>query len=272
MRIKIDPEFANLLPALSEGDCEMLEESLLKDGCRDALITWNGTLVDGHNRYRLCTKHNLPFKTVEREFKDRNDAKLWILKNQLSRRNVSDFQRIEIVSKIKPLIAVRAKERQKEHGGTAPGRGKTLSQKSVKVIDTQKEAAALAGVSHDTFHKGETILKSDKVDQEIKDKLRRGEKGVSINKVYNDLKCKKREDSGSTSLPPPPKAQDPKKKGAPRGSYDDWRKLTELAETVNGVTKEMETLRVDAQHRIPARMLCESLAERFRKLSRKLVE
>jgi len=142
----------------------------------------------------------------------------------------------------------------------------------VKVIDTQKEAAALAGVSHDTFHKGETILKSDKVDQEIKDKLRRGEKGVSINKVYNDLKCKKREDSGSTSLPPPPKAQDPKKKGAPRGSYDDWRKLTELAETVKGVTKEMETLRVDAQHRIPARMLCESLAERFRKLSRKLVE
>jgi len=58
----------------------------------------------------------------------------------------------------------------------------------------------------------------------------------------------------------------------PQAKYLVWRKLTELAETVKGVTKEMETLRVDAQHRIPARMLCESLAERFRKLSRKLVE
>jgi len=45
---------------------------------------------------------------------------------------------------MEPLIAARAKERQKEHGGTAPGRGKTLSQKSVKVIDTKKEAASRA--------------------------------------------------------------------------------------------------------------------------------
>lgn len=57
-----------------------------------------------------------------------------------------------------PLIAARAKERQKEHGGTAPGRGKTLCQKSDKVFDTKKEAAALAGVSHDTFHKGKVAL------------------------------------------------------------------------------------------------------------------
>ena len=62
---------------------------------------------------------------------------------------------------MEPLIAARAKENQKEHGGTAPGRGKTLCQKSDRVnspIDTQKEAAALAGVSHDTFHKGKVAL------------------------------------------------------------------------------------------------------------------
>jgi len=109
------------------------------------------------------------------------------------------------VSRLEPLIAARAKEKQKAGGGSGPsGR-----QKSDKPTDTKKEAAALAGVSHDTFHKGETILKSDKVDQETKDKLRRGEKGVSINKVYNELKRKKKEDSGSSSPPSPPKASEP---------------------------------------------------------------
>ncbi len=229
MTIKIDKEFEQLLPPLSEGDLEALEESLLEEGCRDPLILWNGIVVDGHNRYRLCTKHSLPFKTVEREFKDRDDAKLWILKNQLARRNVSDFQRIEIVSKIKPLIAARAKERQESGKGAdgSGGRGKrkNLCQKSDKGFDTKKEAAALAGVSHDTFHKGETILKSDKVDQETKDKLRRGEKGVSINKVYNELKRKKKEDSGSSSPPSPPKASEPDEDyGKPtRYANNEWR-------------------------------------------------
>ncbi len=46
---------------------------------------------------------------------------------------------------MEPLIAAKAEENQREHGGTAPGRGKNLCQKSDKGFDTKKEAAALAG-------------------------------------------------------------------------------------------------------------------------------
>jgi len=122
---------------------------------------------------------------------------------------------------MEPLIAARAKENQKA-GGQSREVGR---QKSDKPLDTKKEAAKLAGVSHDTFHKGETILKSDKVDQETKDKLRRGEKGVSINKVYNELKRKKKEDSGSSSPPSPPKASEPDEDyGKPtRYANNEWR-------------------------------------------------
>ena len=44
---------------------------------------------------------------------------------------------------LEPLIAARAKEKQREHGGTAPGR--TLCQISDEVIDTKKELAKIAG-------------------------------------------------------------------------------------------------------------------------------
>lgn len=59
-----------------------------------------------------------------------------------------------------PLIAARAKENQKVRKGNQPG-AEATSQKSAKLdkpIDTREEAAALAGVSHDTFHKGKVAL------------------------------------------------------------------------------------------------------------------
>ena len=56
-----------------------------------------------------------------------------------------------------------------------------------------------------------------------------------------------------------------------RGSFDDWRKLCELERVVTAAIAEIGTLTVDAQHRIPARSKCESLAEKFKKLAQKLV-
>jgi len=56
--------------------------------------------------------------------------------------------------KLEPLLRVKAKEKQREHGGTAPG--KTLKQKSAEV-NTRAELAHAAGVSHDTISKGKVI-------------------------------------------------------------------------------------------------------------------
>ena len=64
----VDSEFKNLIPPLSPEERQGLESSLLKEGCRDALVLWGDILIDGHNRYEICTKHNIPYKTVQREF------------------------------------------------------------------------------------------------------------------------------------------------------------------------------------------------------------
>lgn len=57
-------------------------------------------LIDGHNRFRICKEHNINFDTVEYDFRDSDEVKLWILKNQLGRRNLTDFQRAEIAYKL----------------------------------------------------------------------------------------------------------------------------------------------------------------------------
>lgn len=86
----IDPEFLALIPPLSATERQGLEASILAEGCRDPLIVWEekNILVDGHNRYEICTAHGIGFQVVTRSFPDRASVMDWMIDNQLSRRNL----------------------------------------------------------------------------------------------------------------------------------------------------------------------------------------
>ena len=90
--IIIDEEFKTLLPALDKETYARLEGNLLLHGCRDAIVLWNGIIIDGHNRYAICTKNDIPFKTVDMEFGNRDEALIWIINTQVSRRNLTPIQ------------------------------------------------------------------------------------------------------------------------------------------------------------------------------------
>ena len=64
--IVIDAEFKSLIPPLSSEERSQLEENLLKEGCRDPLVVWreNNILLDGHNRFEICTHHNIHFSAL----------------------------------------------------------------------------------------------------------------------------------------------------------------------------------------------------------------
>lgn len=110
--IAIDSEFQSLIPPLSDDEYERLEKSILIEGVRDPIITWNGTIIDGHNRYNICDEHGIPFKTVEREFASRDAAKLFIISNQLSRRNLPVAAIGLLKLEEKDIVARQAKEQQ----------------------------------------------------------------------------------------------------------------------------------------------------------------
>ena len=94
--MKINPEFKSLIPPLAPEELAQLESNILSDGCRDPLVTWQGTLIDGHNRYDICQRHGIKFTTVEMEFADKAAAMDWMFANQLGRRNLTTDQRSDL--------------------------------------------------------------------------------------------------------------------------------------------------------------------------------
>ena len=97
--LQIDEEFKNLIAPLQRKEFLQLEENILEDGCINPIITWKGYIIDGHNRYNICTKHNIPFETMEKDFSCRDAVIAWICKNQLGRRNISEETRKYLIGK-----------------------------------------------------------------------------------------------------------------------------------------------------------------------------
>ena len=88
--LKIDEDFKNLIRPLSQDEYLQLEANLLLDGCREPITTWNGIIVDGHNRYEICKKHNIPFNVQPKEFDCREEVIIW---------STEEFKYIELSEK-----------------------------------------------------------------------------------------------------------------------------------------------------------------------------
>lgn len=112
-QLTIVEEFKKLIPALTEKEYSMLEQSILTEGIRDPIIVWGDIIVDGHNRYKLAQKYKIEFKAVGREFTDIDEVKIWIIENQLSRRNLSKEQLAIIAIDYKNLLSIEAEKRMK---------------------------------------------------------------------------------------------------------------------------------------------------------------
>ena len=189
--LTVDPEFRDLIPPLNEEELKLLEESLVADGCESPLIVWNGMIIDGHNRYAICRKHDIPFSIQEKDFSSRDEAMLWMLRNQLGRRNLNNYQRVELVLKFEPLVKNAAEQRMM--AGKAANPVPTLAQGQTKG-KTRDHLSEAAGVSHGTFAKAKKLVQS--ADEETKRELRAGK--VTVNHAYTELLEKEHE--GETKI------------------------------------------------------------------------
>lgn len=166
--IVIDPEFRDLIPPLQADERAQLQDNILADGCRDPLVLWGDILLDGHNRYEICREHGIEFEKVQlNTIKSRDDAVMWIIKHQLGRRNITDFVRVELALRAKPIIESRAKANQE--GG--------VPLKSAEGLETRKVIAKSAGVGKDTVRNVEKIKAG--ASREVLDRVRSGEVSIS---------------------------------------------------------------------------------------------
>ena len=151
MEITIDPEFKALIRPHKSDELRQLEENILRDGCREPLVVWNGILIDGHNRHEICTRNGLSFETVQMVFNDREAAELWIIQNQLGRRNLEPIDKVSLAEREREILEKQANARRIANlmQGDAPPEVANLPPRDEG--KTRDKLAAVVGVSGKTY-------------------------------------------------------------------------------------------------------------------------
>lgn len=193
--LTIDPEFKTLIPPLLQEERTGLEQSILNEGCRDALVVWGDyhynptcvytgdyfntplvkvqVLIDGHNRYEICKKHGIQFQIIELDFDDRDDVIDWIYQNQLSKRNLTDEKRAYV-------LGCQYRHRKKRHGGDRKSDDAKSSAQNEHLIKTSEHLAEENNVSRETVKRAEKYadavdIITSIIDDDITDSIEPGE-------------------------------------------------------------------------------------------------
>lgn len=180
--IAIKREFQELLRSQTKEEQGELESSLLLDGCRDPIVLWGNIIVDGHHRYTICTKYGIPFNTVQKDFPGELEAKLWIIRNQRSRRNLSTLDLAELALLEKDLYAEAAERRMLSGKPIKSDPSLPGGRQPDEPGRTSKKLEEVYGISHATI---ERVDKIKQVAPERLEEIRSGDK--SIKAVYSEL-------------------------------------------------------------------------------------
>jgi N6-adenosine-specific RNA methylase IME4 len=171
MELHVNSEYEALLPKLSTVEYEALKESIKTEGQHFPLvINEEQTILDGHNRYKICLELGLEPKVEVKTFPSKLLEKKFVIEVNLRRRHLNNFQKAELGF---PLLAIETElARQREHKEVdvasidATSKGKATTQVAKKI-----------GLSQATFERAKKII--EKGSEELKEKLRKGQ--VSIN-------------------------------------------------------------------------------------------
>jgi hypothetical protein len=99
MNFKIDPEFSSYLPRQTAEERQTLEEKITEEGCAPGALVVGEVkgemiLLDGHTTLEICSELKVePADPRVIRFRNRDDAKRWMRRHQLARRNLTDEQR-----------------------------------------------------------------------------------------------------------------------------------------------------------------------------------
>lgn len=210
--LKINPEFRDLIPPLTAEERINLEKNLRAYGCTDPIVAWSqgNIILDGHNRFEICERLGIPYNTIILDdLEDEIEAKYWIFTRQFARRNLNNYQRAELATKLEPVFAElarknleqSAKQTNEKKNAKITGSQNSVNP-SIEKIDTQKELAKAAQVSHDTIAKVKEIQKE--ATEEVKQALRDGK--TTIHNEFKKIKEKKKNSKPTKpSLGPSPK-------------------------------------------------------------------
>ena len=183
VKLKIDPEFRDKIPPLTDAEFEQLQENILNDGeVYEPIAVWNGTIVDGHNRYKIVQEHpEIPFRVKEMNFPDKWAAFDWMYKKQLGRRNLTDEQRTVLIGKMyearKKTVGAPVGNKNAEKQCTQNGNIESTPQRISDQIAQELGVAKNTVIRAERFSKGVDAIREQ--DPEAAEKILQGRAGVT---------------------------------------------------------------------------------------------
>jgi hypothetical protein len=105
--MKYDMSLVECLRPLTKQEYEDLEDNCIESGILDSIKVWNGFLVDGRHRVKIADKHGLRVDEKEMEFASIDEAKCWVIQNQIGKRNITDSEASKLRAEMAKLMSIR---------------------------------------------------------------------------------------------------------------------------------------------------------------------
>lgn len=136
--LEIHP-IALIFPQMHDEDFKKLKEDISVNDLLEPIVIWEGKVIDGRHRYNACRE--LEKKVWAVEWEGGMDPVDYVAAKNSRRRHLTPSEKATAAAKAIEWYSKQAKERQREHGETAPGRPKSLSAPGREVMDDDKGKA-----------------------------------------------------------------------------------------------------------------------------------
>ncbi len=117
MSLRLNPQYDNLLPKMSEQEFAELKTSIQTEGQHYPIIVNEDLeVLDGHHRFRACTELGIEPDFEVRKFEDKLLEKKFVIEANLRRRHLNNFQLVELAVPLLEIEKALAKKRQSKGG------------------------------------------------------------------------------------------------------------------------------------------------------------
>ena len=139
-------EYADLFPMMATADIARLAEDIRENGQANPIVTFEGKILDGRNRYQACLL--VEVDPVFAEY-DGTEPLAFVVSHNLHRRHLNESQRGMVGAKLAQL----------QHGGNR-GNQYTGGKSAIAPLPTQKQAAEMLNIGVDSIKRSKQVLKT----------------------------------------------------------------------------------------------------------------
>lgn len=185
-----DPELIRLSIPFSQEELSKLESSLMENGCLEPIIIWNGVILDGHKRYKICVDENIEYEIEDMEFQNSIEAAIWICSKRVKQYSKRSAPYLYLIGKWYDYQKRYNFENKKKNGYQSSTDMNTDVPKGNRRVTSLAMGVEL-GMNHSTVEKynkvAESIERLDTIEPALYNAILSGEVEFSQNELIRML-------------------------------------------------------------------------------------